>query len=96
MYTLFIVFLIAVGIQVIYFSFFIIAFSKKRAHVNHEPSGVSVIICAHDEEQNLKELVPMLLRQQHPNFEVIVVNDRSNDGTYDFLLEETKKEERLR
>jgi glycosyltransferase involved in cell wall biosynthesis len=94
--TLFIVFLIAVGIQVIYFSLFIIAFSKKRAHVTHEPSGVSVIVCAHDEEQNLRELVPLLVRQEHPNFEVIIVNDRSNDGTYDFLLEETKKEERLR
>jgi glycosyltransferase involved in cell wall biosynthesis len=87
---LFIVFLIAVGIQVIYFSFFIIAFSKKRPHVTCEPVGVSVIVCAHDEEQNLKELVPMLLRQQHPNFEVIIVNDRSNDGTYDFLRVETQ------
>jgi cellulose synthase/poly-beta-1,6-N-acetylglucosamine synthase-like glycosyltransferase len=57
---------------------------------------VSVIICAHDEEQNLKELVPMLLAQNHPEFELIVVNDRSNDGTYDWLLEETKKHARLK
>jgi glycosyltransferase involved in cell wall biosynthesis len=94
--TLFIVFLSAVGVQIIYFSFFIIAFSRKRANIIQEPSSVSVIVCAHDEEQNLRELVPMLLEQQHPNFEVIIVNDRSNDGTYDFLLEETKKESRLR
>ena len=57
---------------------------------------VSVVICAHDEEQNLKELVPMLLAQNHPEFEIIVVNDRSNDGTYDWLLAETKKHERLK
>ena len=52
---------------------------------------VSVIVCAHDEEQNLRELLPLLLNQNHPEFELIFVNDRSNDGTYDWLLEETKK-----
>lgn len=57
---------------------------------------ISVIVCAHDEEQNLRELVPLLLSQQHSEFEVIIVNDRSNDGTFDFLLEETKKEPRLK
>jgi glycosyltransferase involved in cell wall biosynthesis len=41
---------------------------------------VSVIVCAHDEEQNLKELIPILLNQNHPEFEIIVVDDRSNDG----------------
>jgi glycosyltransferase involved in cell wall biosynthesis len=56
---------------------------------------VSVIICAHDEEQNLKTLVPLLLAQTHREFEIIIVNDRSNDGTYDWLLEETQKHERL-
>lgn len=57
---------------------------------------VSVIVCAHDELENLRELVPALLAQEFPDFEVIVVNDRSNDATFDFLLEETKKHVRLR
>jgi cellulose synthase/poly-beta-1,6-N-acetylglucosamine synthase-like glycosyltransferase len=88
----------AVGIQIIYISAFIIGFTKKR----QLPEGtamyhpVSVIVCAHDEEANLRELIPSLLLQDHPDFEVIVVNERSNDGTYDFLLEETKKDFRIR
>lgn len=57
---------------------------------------VSVIVCAHDEEENLRELIPALLSQDYPHFEVIVVNDRSNDNTYDFLLEETQKDSRLK
>jgi glycosyltransferase involved in cell wall biosynthesis len=65
-----------------------------RQNSNQEP--VSVIVCAHDEEQNLRELVPLLLQQKYPQYEVIVVNDRSNDGTFDFLLEESKKDQRLR
>ncbi|MBI1767695.1 MAG: glycosyltransferase [Bacteroidetes bacterium] len=54
------------------------------------------MICAHDEEENLKELVPQLLSQQYPEFEVIIVEDRCNDGTYDFLLQATKENEKLK
>jgi cellulose synthase/poly-beta-1,6-N-acetylglucosamine synthase-like glycosyltransferase len=57
---------------------------------------VSVIVCAHDEESNLRELVPQLLQQEHPAFEVVIVNDRSNDGTYDFLLEASREHAMLR
>ena len=96
MQVLFIVFLVAVGIQLIYIIVFLTALGKKQTGTAAELQPVSVIVCAHDEEQNLKELIPILLQQKHTSFEVIIVNDRSNDGTYDFLLEETKKEERLR
>jgi len=63
------------------------------------PAGevpVSVVICAHDEVENLRALIPMLLSQDHPEFEVIVVNDRSNDATFDYLLEATSQDPRLR
>lgn len=57
---------------------------------------VSIVVCAHDEAENLKALIPLLLSQDYPEFEVIIVNDRSNDSTFDFLLEETKVHARLR
>jgi cellulose synthase/poly-beta-1,6-N-acetylglucosamine synthase-like glycosyltransferase len=57
---------------------------------------VSVIVCAHDEEQNLRELIPLLVQQEHPSFEVVIVNDRSNDGTYDFLLQASREHPMLR
>lgn len=57
---------------------------------------VSIIVCAHDEEKNLRELIPQLLAQNHPCFEVIIVDDQSNDGTWDLLIEATKYHERLR
>ena len=96
MQTLFIIFLSAAAIQVIYFAVFLIALSRKRIGETSEPQPVSIIVCAHDEEQNLRELIPVILKQDHPAFELIVVNDRSNDGTFDFLLEETKKQPLLK
>lgn len=91
-----VLFLSAVGIQLIYLLVFLIIFSRRRAEQSDGGPPVSVIVCAHDEEQNLKELIPLLLSQDYPTYEVIIINDRSNDGTYDFLLEETKKNPRLR
>ena len=92
-----IVFLAITGIQVLYYLIFLIAFSRyKRQSGTTNSSPVSVVICAHDEEENLKKLVPLLLQQSHPEFEVIVINDRSNDNTYDFLLEESGREPRLK
>ena len=80
----------------LYFIFYLIALSKARVEKPDQALPVSVIICAHDEEQNLRTLIPLLLEQDHPEFEVIVVDDRSNDGTFDFLLQETAKDHRLR
>lgn len=84
-------------IQISYLCVFLVAFSRQEKEPSiHAPNPVSVIVCAHDEEHNLKELVPLLLEQDHPAFEVIIVEDRSNDGTYDYLLQATQKDDRLR
>ncbi|GAB3829199.1 hypothetical protein GCM10028895_43770 [Pontibacter rugosus] len=50
---------------------------------------VSVIVAAHDELENLVELLPALLDQDYPEFEVLLVNDRSEDDTefYTYELE---------
>lgn len=42
---------------------------------------ISVIICARNEENNLREFLPKVLEQNYPSFEVIVVNDASIDNS---------------
>lgn len=93
---LILIFLIAVGIQLVYLLCFLIAFSRKRKAGPDEQVPVSVVVCAHDEADNLQELIPQLLSQDYAEFEVIIVNDRSNDSTFDYLLEATQEEPRLR
>ena len=48
---------------------------------------VSVIICARNEAENLKNFLPSVLEQDYPDYEVIVVNDCSEDNSYDILGE---------
>ncbi|MDY0906859.1 glycosyltransferase [Pedobacter sp. CFBP9032] len=46
---------------------------------------LSVIVCARNEIKNLTEYLPALMTQNYPEYEVVVVNDRSWDGTEEFL-----------
>ena len=50
-----------------------------------ESEGVSIIVCAHNQLHNLKNLLPALMSQDHPRFEVLIVDDRSVDGTDNWL-----------
>ena len=42
---------------------------------------VSVIICAKNEAENIKENLPLVLEQNYPQFEVVLINDASSDDT---------------
>lgn len=46
---------------------------------------VSVVICAKDEEENLRKFLPFVLAQDYPEYEVIVINDASYDNTDDYI-----------
>jgi glycosyltransferase involved in cell wall biosynthesis len=91
-----IVFLVVVSVQVVYLCLLGLAFLRNNLPASGVPQPVSIIVCAHDEEENLRELVPLLLTQDHPEFEVIVVEDRCNDGTFDYLREATQHHANLR
>ncbi len=85
---LFSIFVLSVLIQLIYYLFF---YSRVRTNKNGDKKskrvkqGVSVIICAKNEAENLKTFLPAVLEQDYPEFEVIVVNDCSDDDTEDIL-----------
>ncbi|MEQ6118258.1 glycosyltransferase [Reichenbachiella sp. MALMAid0571] len=90
---IFILFLIAASVQTIYWLFFavsILSHKLDRGVNAQNASAISIIICAYNDLENLKKLLPNLYQQEYSDYEIIVVNDKSNDGTYDFLLEESK------
>jgi chlorobactene glucosyltransferase len=48
---------------------------------------ISVIIPARNEQRNIRRCILALLAQDYPNFEIIIVDDGSNDGTAAILDE---------
>ena len=66
-----------------------------RSEVKIE-SPVSVIICARNELKNLEKNLGSFLDQIHPDFEVVVVNDCSNDGTDWYLRDLSLKYKHLK
>ena len=84
-------------IQVFYWSLVfpkLLFYRPLQSDINKFP--VSVIICARNEEANLRKNLPQVLEQDYPDFEVIVVNDASTDGTEDLLNDLQRQYSRLR
>lgn len=86
------IFFLCLAIQLFYYLFFYSRLGFIKPGVKKAgQSPVSIIICAKDEANNLREFLPSILTQEYPEYEVIVVNDCSEDNTQD-LLEELQKE----
>lgn len=88
----FIALIIQIGIWL--FTYLRLALWKLPQEEVHVP--VSVVICARNEEDNLKEFLPLVLNQNYPNYEVIVVNDCSWDNSYNVLKEYALQNPRLK
>jgi biofilm PGA synthesis N-glycosyltransferase PgaC len=86
--ALFSIFAFAAAIQLFYYLFYYLAVyvykPSGRTTIKHP---VSVIICARNEAENLRNFLPAVLEQEYPDYEVIVVNDCSEDNSYDILGE---------
>ena len=58
---------------------------ERKQSAANDPSpvteGVSVILCAHNESYNLSRYLQALVTQDYPEYEVIVVDDGSEDDT---------------
>ncbi|GAA0523467.1 glycosyltransferase [Chitinophaga japonensis] len=89
----FYVFATIAGIQVLYYLIFFsrVAFYRRRFNSDETPDNrFSIIICAKNEELNLQKNLPTVLQQRYgsnhaPDYEVIVVNDNSEDDTKYYL-----------
>ena len=77
-------------VQIYFYGRYIAAPSRrirkdKKSEISNQQSaiteGVSVVLCAHNEGENLSRVLPILLTQEYPEYEVIVVDDGSEDNT---------------
>ena len=76
-----ILFAALVILQSIYFALVILAFRRKEKSVNSEQKPVSIIVAFKNEEDNLKDLISRILEQKHSDFELLLLDDHSTDGS---------------
>ena len=60
-------------------------YSSSNTIQDEKYPSVSVVICAKNALSFLQMHLPAILDQDYPNFEVIIVDDGSKDGTYEYL-----------
>jgi glycosyltransferase involved in cell wall biosynthesis len=86
LFVVLLIFLFLFLVQLFYYGFFFLrfAFYKEQPSLS-KTEGVSVVICARNEYQQLEENLPIILTQDYSEFEVVVVNHASEDDT-SFLL----------
>ena len=84
--------LVIIGVAFIHQIYFYLRYLRLGGKVPQKTDSdvqlpaVSVIVCAHNEYDNLQDYLSILLEQDYPCYEVIVVDDSSEDGS-DLLLE---------
>ena len=84
------VYLLFFLIQLIYYLYLFrkpysyVAKNKDSNNISDYP-GISIIITAKNESENLKINLPHILSQDYPNFQVVVVNNGSTDETDNVL-----------
>jgi glycosyltransferase involved in cell wall biosynthesis len=85
-------FIVVVAIQLSYYLgvFGKFAFAKAQKTTAKRLS-ISVIVCAKNEEENVANFIPLLAEQNYPDFEIVLIDDASSDGTLD-LFEEFEKQ----
>lgn len=71
-------------------------FKHTHLDTSEQFEPVSVVICARNEDENLKTYLPRVLSQDYPEYEVVVVNDCSWDETENVIDHFAKQDPRLR
>ncbi|GAA3928682.1 glycosyltransferase [Hymenobacter algoricola] len=84
---------LCVLVQLYYVGYYFLPFARRPAEPTAAAAAgpVSVLVCAHNELENLRRLLPLLLQQDYaPGFEVILIDDRSGDDTSPYVQQLTQ------
>ncbi|AXG72714.1 glycosyltransferase [Flavobacterium arcticum] len=90
-----IIFYVFVGVTALQLMYYLGIFGKfafaKSKPVTPKKIPVSVIVCAKNEAEKVKQFVPLLAAQNYPDFEIVLIDDASADETLD-IFEEFEKQ----
>lgn len=79
-------FIAVIMVQFVYYVVLFGKFSFAKPQVSKPKRiPISVIICAKNEEENVKNFLPVLLQQNYPDFEIVLIDDASSDETLEIF-----------
>ncbi|MEO6173577.1 MAG: glycosyltransferase [Flavobacterium circumlabens] len=94
------IFYFFIAIVVLQLSYYLGIFGKfafgKPQSITPKDIPVSVIVCAKNEEENVKKYIPLLAEQNYPDFEIVLIDDASSDETLEVFEEFEKQYSNIR
>ena len=89
------IFFLFIAVVVIQFLYYIVIFGKfsfaKPQTATPKKIPISVVVCAKNEEENVKKFIPLLAEQNYHTFEIVLIDDASSDSTLE-IFEEFEKQ----
>lgn len=74
-----------IAVVVVQFLYYVVFFGKfsfaKPQTSTPKRVPISVIVCAKNEEENVKKFVPLLAEQNYSDYEIVLIDDASSDET---------------
>jgi glycosyltransferase involved in cell wall biosynthesis len=97
MIFIFYVLIATVSIQFLYYVgvFRKTAFYKPTQLTSNQPP-ISVVVCAKNEADNIKKLIPLLLEQEYPEYQIVLIDDASSDDTLEIFEEFEQKSNQIK
>lgn len=80
-----------------YYGFFFrkFAYANPPVKTDFQPP-VSILISCKNEADHLDQLIPVLLAQDYPNFELVLINDHSTDATAEIIQKFAQADTRIK
>lgn len=89
-----------IGVVFIQLIYYVVVFGNftfsKVVKTTPKRIPISVIVCAKNEAENSKKFIPLLLEQDYPDFEIVLIDDSSTDQTLELFEEFEKKDSRIK
>ncbi len=95
--VLLIAFAVVVAVNCVFYIIFSrFSFVKPLPPFKNTSIPISLIVCTKNESENLKKHIPLWLKQNYSNFEIILINDASSDDTLDVIESFAEKDPRIK
>ena len=86
---LLIIFCLFIAVVLVQFLYYVVFFGKfsfaKPQTSTPKRVPISVIVCAKNEEENVKNFVPLLAEQNYSDYEIVLIDDASSDETLEIF-----------